>query len=368
MARIDLTSLSDDQKIGQLFFIGIPGPEFDDATRQLIESIRPGGVCLFARNIKEAAQTRSLLDSLHMSIEIPPLLSLDQEGGRVDRLRRVMTPMPAASQLRNIDDARVLGDIIGETIRILGFNMDFAPVVDVIDEARQGLINGLQTRGLGRSKQDVVEMAGAFLTSLESHGILGCLKHFPGLAASEVDSHEELPIVPIDDAELNEVDLFPYRQLLNDHESVSVMTAHAAYPNTRLQEIDDNGKLLPSSLSGRVVKALLRDELNFKGVAITDDMEMGAIVRNYGMGEACKMAIRAGQDMLAICASVDAIQEGYQAVRAAIGNGEISPSRLDESVDRILTLKSLLPDRPKFDAVRLDSLSDRIKDLNNNLN
>jgi beta-N-acetylhexosaminidase len=246
--------------------------------------------------------------------------------------------------------------------------MDFAPVVDVIDDARKDLINGLQTRGLGRSKEDVAAMAGAFLKSLKKHGILGCIKHFPGLAAAQVDSHEELPVVSITDEELDEVDLFPYRELIGAHSTVSVMVAHASFPNTRLQETDDNGNLVPSSLSRRVVTALLRDDLNFKGVAITDDMEMGAIVRNYGMGEACKMAIHAGQDMLAICATVDAISEGHQAIRLAVESGEISPKRLHDSVERILTLKSSLTVRRSFDEGRLNELSDRIKNLNDHLN
>jgi beta-N-acetylhexosaminidase len=368
MQAIDFNSLSLEQKIGQFFFIGIPGPELDSATLDLIERVKPGGVCLFARNIKELNQTRSLLDGLYEAIEVPPFLSLDQEGGRVDRLRRVLSPMPAASQLRDGNDSLELGSIIGEAIGLLGFNMDFAPVVDVIDKERTDLVNGLQSRGFGRSKEEVVEMAGSFLKGLETFGILGCLKHFPGLAAAQVDSHEELPVVPIDEKELLEKDLFPYSEVLNRHHTASVMVAHAAYPNTRLQEQDVNGNLLPSSLSRRVVTTLLRDELNFKGVAITDDMEMGAIVRNYGMGEACKMAINAGQDMLAICASVDAIRQGYDAVRSAIENGEITDTRLDASISRIAELKGSLSDRTVFDEGRLSMLSERIKDLTNNLN
>lgn len=368
MTPVDPAVLTIDQKIGQLFFIGIPGPEFDGPTQELIEEIRPGGVCLFARNIKELGQTRRLLDNIYDSIAVPPFLSLDQEGGRVDRLRRVMTPMPAADQLRKAEDAAQLGEIIGETIALLGFNMDFAPVVDVIDEIRKDFINGLQSRGMGRSKEDVVSMAGAFLQGLERNGILGCIKHFPGLAAAQVDAHEELPVVPVSDDELDEVDLYPYRELLATHANVSVMIAHNAYPNTRLQEKDENGKLMPSSLSRRVVTALLRDELNFKGVAITDDMEMGAIVRNYGMGEACKMAVNASQDMLAICASVDAINEGYHLVSKAVEGGSISEERLNESVQRILNLKSSIAERSEFDGARLEELDQRIINLNNNLN
>lgn len=368
MPATDPTSLSIEQRIGQLFFIGIPGPEFDTPTKKMIREIEPGGVCLFARNIKDFEQTRELLDSIHGCPDTPPLLSLDQEGGRVDRLRRALTPMPAASQLRNAADAEELGDIIGETLSLLGFNMDFAPVVDVIDEARKDLINGLQTRGLGSDKYEVVKMAAAFLDGLEKHGVLGCMKHFPGLGAATVDSHEELPSVTICDSELEDIDLFPYRELVREHPSISVMVAHAAYPNTRLHEMDDNGKLLPSSLSRRVVTSLLRDEINFKGVAITDDMEMGAVVRNYGIGDACKMAVNAGQDMLAICASVDAIYDGYIAVSSAVESGAISEDRLNEAVDRILSLKSTIHARPEFDANRLAELSERVKNLNQHLN
>ena len=368
MPAVDVNSLSIEQKIGQLFFIGIPGPDLDEATRQLVADIQPGGVCLFARNIKELGQTSHLLDGLYSAVGVPPFLSLDQEGGRVDRLRRVMTAMPAASQLRTAADAAEHGSIIGEAISLLGFNMDFAPVVDVIDDSRSKLVNGLQSRGLGTSKEDVVEMAGAFLKSLDHHGLFGCLKHFPGLAAAEVDSHEELPVVPVGDEVLEEVDLLPYRELITSHPTASVMVAHAAYPNTRLQESDENGNLIPSSLSRRVVTTLLRDGLNFKGVAITDDMEMGAIVRNYGIGEACKMAIDAGQDMLAICASVDAINEGHRAISKAVRDGLISEARLNESVERILTLKLSLPERVEFDIARFDGLNQRINTLNNSLN
>ncbi len=368
MPKVELSSLSTEQKIGQLFFIGIPGPDFDRHTEDLIAKIQPGGVCLFARNIKSLSQTRELLDGLYSAIEIPPLLSLDQEGGRVDRLRRILTPMPAASQLRNANDARELGGIVGEATSLLGFNMDFAPVVDVIDEKRYDLVNGLQSRGLGRSKYEVIEFAGAFLEGLGRNGILGCLKHFPGLAAAQVDSHEELPVVPVTDEELQEVDLYPYGDLIASNPSVSVMVAHAAFPNTRLQEVDVNGKLLPSSLSRRVVTTLLRDELNFKGVAITDDMEMGAIVRNYGMGEACKMAVDAGEDMLAICASVDAIDAGYERISDSVSDGSISEERLNESIERILDLKASMCRNTDFDPTRFEDLNRRIADLNNNLN
>ncbi len=362
-----LRSLTLEQKIGQLFFIGIGGPDVDTATGQLLEELSPGGICLFARNIREAQQTRDLLDAIRERSAVLPFLSVDQEGGLVDRLRRVLTPMPAANKITRTDEAAELGSIVAEALTNLGFNMDFAPVVDVIDDERAGQSNGLLSREFGRSHEDVVDLAGAFLTSLQSGGIIGCLKHFPGLGASKVDSHEELPQVLIDEDEFTNVDLFPYRELLNRGDIHAIMVAHVAFPGLNLQEKDENGKLLPSSLSKNFISTLLRGRLGYDGLVITDDLEMGAIVRNYGIGEVCKKAVNAGVDMLAICADADRIREGYNAVLSAVRNGEIGEERIDESLVRIAAVKSLIAESVDFDQAAVTHLSDRIAALNDNL-
>ena len=292
-----------------------------------------------------------------------PFLSIDQEGGLVDRLRRIVTPMPAADRITSTDDASQFGRIIGEALLLLGLNMNFAPVVDVIDYSRAQFSNGLHSRAFGKTKEESCDLALAFLKSMENAGIVGCLKHFPGLGASEVDSHKELPSVSISEQELSDKDLFPYKTILPSGSAKSVMVAHAAFPNNRLQEVDQNGKLLPSSLSPPIISKLLRGELGFDGLVITDDLEMGAIVENYGIGEACKMAISAGVDMLAICASVDAINEGYDAVSAAVAAGDISEARIDESVERIQSLKKQLAKPSAFDDERLTALSNEIADF-----
>jgi beta-N-acetylhexosaminidase len=364
----DLTRLPIQKKIGQMFFVGISGPELDEATLSLLRRIRPGGVCLFARNIREAVQTRSLLEEVKGESEVIPFLSLDQEGGLVDRLRRVVTPMPAANKVRTIKQAQQFGSLIAEIIRILGFNMDFAPVVDVIDECRASLSNGLHSRAFGLAPDEAAQLSGAFLGALESGGVLGCLKHFPGLGASQVDSHEGLPPVPISEKELESVDLLPYRRLLNGRFSVPVMVAHATYPQLRLQERDRNGKLLPSSLSFNIVSKLLRQELGFEGMVLTDDLEMGAIVKNFGIGEACKMAVLAGEDMVTICASPEAIIEGCEAIAAAVEDGSIPESRIDESLARIASLKSKLSEPLPFDSDRLNTLSREMADFAASLN
>src|SRR5215203_5874664 len=132
-----MTSLTLEQKIGQLFFIGIPGPEVDDRTRELLHRIQPGGVCLFSRNVRERGQTRDLIERLRDTLSIEPFLSVDQEGGLVDRLRRIVTPMPAPNRIRTDAEAAKFGRIIADTLRVLGFNMNFAPVVDVVDSDRE---------------------------------------------------------------------------------------------------------------------------------------------------------------------------------------------------------------------------------------
>ena len=355
------------QKIGQLFFIGVPGPEIDDQTRGLLAEISPGGVCLFARNIREATQTRYLLDEIRVLLPFTPVLSVDQEGGLVDRLRRIMTPMPAANKIRTTNAAASFAGIVAETLLMLGFNMDFAPVVDVIGEERAKYSNGLFSRTFGGSKEDAVLLGGTFLQMLQQNGVIGCLKHFPGLGAAGVDSHEELPQVDISEDELQMTDLYPFRELIGSGDAKAVMVAHAAFPQVRLQETDQNGKLLPSSLSKNFITNLLRGELGFEGLVITDDLEMGAIVKNYGIGEACKMAILAGVDMLAICADPQAIRDGYNAVLRAVNNGEITEARLDRSLERIALLKNKLSAPLDLDPERLKVLPDQIAVLNDDL-
>jgi beta-N-acetylhexosaminidase len=361
-----IESLSLRERIGQLFFIGIPGTEIDDKTRDLLNLISPGGVCLFSRNIKSAGQTRALLDNLREVFPVEPFLSLDQEGGLVDRLRRVITPMPSAQVFTakgNPEMIRRMARITGEVIRILGFNMNFAPVVDVIDDTRSKFVNGLYSRGFGKSKEDVARMTSHYIETLQNEGCIATIKHFPGYGATETDSHEQLPTVNLTPEQLNEIDLYPYRELFKNSQIFAVMVGHAAYPLIDLQEKDSQGGFLPSSLSYNFVTSLLRKKMNFQNLVLTDDLEMGAIMENYGIGEAAKMAVKAGNDCLLICADTERMLEAFEAVSRAVESGEISESRINESVERIIKIKRLLQPPLPFDESRLTELSDDVKNL-----
>ncbi len=365
--QINFETLSPKQKIGQLFFIGLPGTEVDEKTRQLLDEISPGGICLFSRNIKAASETRKLLDDVRDILPVEPFLALDQEGGLVDRLRRIVTPMTSVKNLTadgNSQCVEKLGEITAELVRILGFNLNFAPVVDVIDEQREKFVNGLYSRGFGKSKEDVVNFAGKYLDALQKGGCLGTIKHFPGYGATEVDSHEELPKVNLTLEELIENDIVPYRKFIDENKVFAVMVGHAAYPQIEFQETDKNGDFLPSSLSKNFITKLLRGDLNFQNLVITDDLEMGAIVKNYGMGEAAKMALKAGNDQLLICADTDAMTEAFAAVNSAYESGDISIERIEESLARVAKIKSELSPPLEFRQERIEEISEEIKKLN----
>jgi beta-N-acetylhexosaminidase len=358
------------KKIGQLFFIGLPFEELDTESLELLEKISPGGICLFSRNTKNAEKTRKLLDDISAKSVYQPFLSLDQEGGLVDRLRRISEPMPSARDISkngNPENAARLAKITAEMIRILGFNMNFAPVVDVTNDKRTGFIMDNQLRTFGNSAEDVFEFSSNYLETLQSSGIIGCLKHFPGIGAVEFDPHEELPTILSDRAELFEIDLQPYLEHFKKKRVQAVMTAHTTYPRFDLQETDSNGKLLPSSLSQKIVTDLLRTELGYQGLALTDDLEMGAIVNNYGIGEATKMAFLAGSDFLLICNDIRAINTGFETMLKAFETGEISESRIDESLERIFFVRQLLEKPLRFSQSRLAELSLEIKDLKKSL-
>jgi beta-N-acetylhexosaminidase len=356
-----------ESKIGQLFVIGIPGTETGEAARGILGEVRPGGVCLFARNIRDAGQTRQLLEELRELLPINPFLSLDQEGGLVDRLRRIVEPMPAAASLRSPEDAETLARLTSEAMRILGFNMNYAPVIDVAGEGRPCSSNGLTSRTFGSGADDAARFGRAYLEALQEGGVTGCLKHFPGLGASAVDSHEDLPLVGISETELRSADLLPYREIIRAGSVRAVMAAHAAYPRADLQERDSGGKLLPSSLSPRYIKTILRSELGYDGLVLTDDLEMGAVVNHYGIGEACKMALRAGNDQLLVCNDPELIREGYHSVLAAVRSGEIGEDEIGGPLRRIAAAKEMLSPPLPFDRERLDEISAEIAHLKNSI-
>ncbi|HVG30319.1 MAG TPA: glycoside hydrolase family 3 N-terminal domain-containing protein [Pyrinomonadaceae bacterium] len=368
-----LLSLPLEQKIGQLLYVGLPGTEFDAEARALVEDVKPGGVIIFGRNVASPEQLRGLLDQVREASPVGPLFGIDQEGGLVDRLRKVLTPMPSARVIRQHGDlaaARSLGRITGEALRLLGFNMNFAPVLSIMTDDRDLLSNGLYSRSFGRSPGEVLGYTMVYLRGLQGTGCLGCAKHFPGIGAGEVDSHDEMPIIKLSHDDLIAQDLAPYIELFQREDNMvrAVMVSHGGFPNIDLLRGTAGGRLVPASINPEIVTRLLREELGYDGIVVTDDLEMGAIARHYEIEETVRLAVEAGEDMLLICARPDLIRRGYESLLQAARDKVITEERIDSSLRRIAAYKSQAQPPLPFDAARLSELSGEIAALNHKLN
>jgi beta-N-acetylhexosaminidase len=366
-------SLPLEQQIGQFLFIGLPGTELDAETRALVTDVQPGGVIIFGRNVAGPEQLRTLLDGVRELVSTPLLVGIDQEGGLVDRLRRIFTPMPAARTIRHHGDlaaARALGRITGEVLRMLGFNINFAPVMSIMTEDRDLLSNGLYSRSFGRSPGEVLGYTTVYLRGLQGTGCLGCLKHFPGIGAGEVDSHEEMPVVQLSHEDLIAQDLAPYIELFQrrDDRIRCVMVSHGGFPNIDIREETTGGLLEPASLNYNIVTKLLREELGYKHLVITDDLEMGAILRHYDIGDAAVKATLAGEDMLLICATPERIRRGHEALLDAARDGRLPAERIQQTLQRIARAKAIIEEPVPLDLDRFKALSDEVAKLNNKLN
>ena len=373
MPSDSLYSLPLAQQVGQFFYIGLPGTELDAETRELIEYVQPGGVILFGRNVAAPEQVRRLLDGVREMLPIEPLFGVDQEGGLVDRLRKIFTPMPSARTIRQHGDlagARSLGRISGEVLRMLGFNMNFAPVMSIMTDERDLLSNGLYSRSFGRSPGEVLGYTTVYLRGLQETGMIGCLKHFPGIGAGEVDSHEEMPMVQLSHEDLIAQDLAPYIELFGrrDDRVRCVMVSHGGFPNIDIRQEVTGGLLEPASLSKNIVTGLLREELKFQHLVVTDDLEMGAIAKHCNIEDAAVRAFLAGEDMLLICAHPETIKRGFDALHAAARDGQLPKDRIRGSLKRVAAIKAIVTPPLPLDLERFNALSIETARLNEKLN
>ena len=316
-------------KIGQLFFVGFEGHAASPALERYLAGLRPGGLIFFARNIVDAGQIVALNECLRRAIDPPPLIAVDQEGGRVSRLRAVLPPLPPAAQLANLPDGqlRAYGAALGAALSALGFNTDFAPVVDL---SAPEAASGIGDRSFGEDAATVVRCARAFVSGLSDVRVASFLKHFPGLGATEVDSHLSLPLCTRDGGALWERDLLPFRAV--GREAAGVMVAHAHYPAF------DPDRSVPSSLSEPIVTGLLRRRMGYDGLALTDDLEMGAVA-GPDPGTLALQSLSAGNDMVMFCNHPERALEAYRAVLAAVRSGRLEQAVVDRCVARIMAAK-----------------------------
>jgi beta-N-acetylhexosaminidase len=255
-------------------------------------------------------------------------------------------------------------------LRLLGFNMNFAPVMSIMTDDRDLLSNGLYSRSFGRSPGEVLGYTMVYLRGLQGTGILGCAKHFPGIGAGEVDTHDEMAVIHLSHDDLIAQDLAPYIELFQREDNMvrAVMVSHGGFPNIDIHRGIAGGRLVPASINPSIVRDLLRDELGYEGLVVTDDLEMGAIAKHSEIEDAALRAILAGEDMILVCARPDLIRRAYNSLLDAARRGELSRGRIQASLRRIAAFKSTTKPPLDFDPKRFQELSMEIAELNRKLN
>jgi beta-N-acetylhexosaminidase len=324
-----LSQMSLQDELGQLIVVAFNGTTLTPDLRYMIADQLAGGVMLYANNITSFSQTRALDAASQGQAKVPLFIATDQEGGLVNRLQSILGPVPSALQIGNTNNpvnALDRGTEDGKVLRQIGINVDLAPVVDVHSAPK----TVITTRMFGTTPEKVTTFAGAYLDGLQSQGVIGTLKHWPGLGASPVDPHDALPVLARSQQELNDIDFAPYRALISQGNVNMIMSTHELIP-----AYDAN---LPASLSPILINQVLRNDLGYQGVVITDGLYMGALAR-WGIAKAAVLSIIAGNDLLLGPFNSYQVQVILNALGAAIANGQISKARIDLSVERILALK-----------------------------
>ncbi len=325
---------ADISSLGRLFMVGLPGPVLDESTLHLIRKFGINNFIYFKRNVAGQKQLKQLSDDLRRACREnglePPLVAIDQEGGTVARLPSPFTQFPDARVLaESADSEKALlnyARVCAAELHSIGVNYNLAPVLDVCAAGRDYF---MERRVLGGDPQEVARLGSRVIRELQQNGIAACGKHFPGLGAAVVDPHVKLPIVSKTASAIRAEDLVPFRRAIAA-DVASIMTSHTIY-----RHLDPEN---PATLSPKILDGLLRNELGYKGVVITDDLEMGAIEKEGDLGRAALQALAAGADLLLICQSHAKVIDAYQKTAAAITTPYLA-ARMQESLQRVQVLR-----------------------------
>jgi beta-N-acetylhexosaminidase len=342
-------------EIGQLLIVGFDGVEMTSPLSSLLKRLQPAGVILFARNIVTAEQTWRLLRDCQKCVSTPLFTCVDLEGGLVDRFRDVLGPTPSAADVFATGNRKLFrkhGQIIGENCRALGFNVDFAPALDLAFETSR---NVMASRVVSANPRETVAYAREFLAGLRSADVLGCGKHFPGLGEGKLDSHHELPTIKKSLNKLWAEDLLPYRMLRT--QLPLVMISHAAYPLVTPART-------PASISRKWVTDILRKRIGYRNPIVSDDLEMGAVLSAASVEQAAVEFVRSGGNLCLICHRADYIAQAYdELVKMTEGDSKFT-KRVDESVRNVLSFKKkwakALRRTPAPSAITVDKLTRKL--------
>lgn len=356
--RAEIEKMSLEEKVGQLVIVGVDGYENNEHSRMLIEKYHVGGFILFKKNLHDSKQMLALLNSLKESNKVnktPLFLSIDEEGGRISRMPKEFLKFPTNKKIGELNNSALsyqIGSVIGEELKSFGFNMDFAPVLDINSNPKNPIIGD---RSFGSEPGIVTKLGIQTMKGLQSQNIISVVKHFPGHGDTSIDSHKGLPRVDNDLERLNKFELIPFSAAIENKVDV-IMLAHILLP-----KIDAEN---PASFSKKIITDILRTDMNFNGVVITDDFTMGAIVKNYDIGEAAIKSIQAGSDIVLVCHGFDKQEAVIMSLLNAAQTGTISLDRIDQSVYRILKLKQNYSlSNETIESVNTQIINDKINEI-----
>jgi beta-N-acetylhexosaminidase len=323
------------KEIGHLFMVGIPGPVLEAGTRRTLDRLHVGGVVLFRRNVTSPAQIAALTGALH-ALPSTLLVAIDHEGGRVMRLDEPFTQFPAAAAVGRRGDPALafqIGQAMAEELSSVGIDLNFAPVLDVHSNPANPIIGD---RAFSADPAVVSAMGIALMHGLLAGGVIPCGKHFPGHGDTEKDSHVELPAVRRSRAELERTELVPFRAAIAAGIPM-LMTAHVLYPAFDADH--------PATVSRAILTNLLRTELGFEGVIVSDDLEMRAISDHGDIGTAAVASVEAGADALLVCQDLARAEHAARAIEDAVSEGVLARERIGAAADRVRRLRAHRPSR-----------------------
>lgn len=352
-----INQMSIEEKIGQLVFAGISGTQMSEETKTLIHKYHVGGIILFAPNLENPDQSLELLNQIkdeNDSNDLPIFLGVDQEGGRVERLPS-LEGLPSYIEIASRDSDQFafdIGKLLAEQLHAFGFNLNFAPVLDVNSNPNNPVIGD---RSFGSDPEIVRTLGIQMMHGMQDQNIITAVKHFPGHGDTSVDSHFELPEVNKSIEELQKLELIPFKNVIEDGADL-VMAAHILLP-----QIDSE---FPVSMSEKVITGILRDRLEFDGVVITDDMTMQAITNHFEIGQAAVNSIKSGADIILMAHDYDGLVSVFDSLKEAVETGEITEERMNESVRRIIQLKweyDIADEQVEF--IDIEGLNESIKQV-----
>lgn len=335
---------------GQPIIMGVPGPYLPQSTADLIERIQPGGFILFNRNIRDPQELFDLIQDLNNLCHIQPIITIDQEGGRVARLRTLgEEPVSGQTlcQTGKLEWCAQHGTLTGKLLHLFGFNLNLAPVVDYsLDERAE---NSLRGRCMGNTPDQAVERGLAFLRAMQAEGVLGTAKHFPGYTFCQLDPHGELPRIDRTEKQMLESELHVFSQFID--EAPVFMIGHAHFPHWHTDPF-------PASLSQKIIRDLLQDQMGYKGLVMSDDLEMGAIANRYPSLPATRMALEAGSHALLLCHNPACAQIAFDEL-CRLPSEIIAPA-----IERMEAFKKKLPPPPgTFDEQAFGALNKETRQL-----